>query len=141
MKDSINIMDKRKKVGKGFTIVEVTLIIIVVIITASIMFPHFIGSKGRNLKEYCSDNKQIIFNKISECIFKYPESEEAMRGLNSETIPEFLMEKRIVKSHDIFRCPSVSSKSEKTGDYTIVFNSSGKFIGVECTIDPSHNNP
>jgi len=140
MKDSDHIMDKHKKVGKGFTIVEVTLVIIVVIITASIMFPYFLGSKGRNLKNHCRDKQQMIFYKISECILKYEESEEAMRGLDSKTIPEFLMEKRIVKSRDIFRCPSASSKSEKVGDYTIVFNSSGKFIGVECTVDPSHNN-
>jgi len=133
-------MDKSKKVGKGFTIVEVTLVIIVVIITASIMFPYFLGSKGRFIKDHCRDKQQMIFYKINECILKYPETEKTMRGLHSETVPDLLIEKGLVKSPDLFKCPLSSPNSEKAGDYTIIFNSSGKFIGVECTVDPSHNN-
>jgi hypothetical protein len=64
-----------------------------------------------------------------------------LRGKESEELCEFLLRKKIVRSHDAFRCPSNSTGTEKPNDYEIVFNSVGKLMRVECTVDASHNNP
>ena len=128
-------------VKKGFTIVEASLIIIVIVITASIAFPYFFNAKGQLLKEHCRDNQRTIFSKTRECVIKYSESRGVFPEMESGEVCEFLLGKKILKSRDIFRCPSNSTGTEKPNDYKIVFNSVGKLMGVECTVDASHNNP
>ena len=134
-------MNESRMVKKGFTIVEVSLIIIVTVISASIAFPYFFSSKGQLLKEHCRNNQRTILWKTRECAIKYPGLGDGLRGMERGEVCEFLLGKRMVKSRDIFRCPSNDSATEKPNDYKIVFNSVGKLIGVECTVDDSHNSP
>ncbi len=134
-------MSKAKKIKKGFTIVEVSLIIIVLILSAVIAFPYIFNTRPGILRDYCRNNRNTVIDKMRECIHKHPESEEAFRGMKSGEICEFLLKNRIIKSDEIFRCPSSSSRSQSTNDYRMIFNGEGKFIGVECGVDDSHNNP
>ena len=134
-------MKDKRKIRKGFTIVEVSLIIIVLIISTAIAFRYSFNTRAGILRGCCGNNQNRIFYKIIECIHRYPDSEEIFRDMKSGEICEFLLKKRIIKSDDIFRCPSSSSKSQNPDDYRIIFNGEGKFIGVECGVDDSHNSP
>ncbi len=132
-------MNEGRMVKKGFTIVEVSLIIIVIVISASITLPYLFGTTSRTLKEQCRKQQHTIFFKTRECIHKYSESQRMLRELESGEVCEFLLKKRIAKSRDIFQCPSSSTGAQKPNDYEIVFDSLGKLIGIECTVDASHN--
>ena len=109
---------------KGFTLVELLVVIVVLAILLAIAFPLYLRSVRDSQRKTCRGNMQTIANaeqayKLRSPAHQYTENLSELVGVNADmqTVP---------------RCPTDSDTA--TDDYTVTQNSDGT-LTIRCNSD------
>lgn len=120
-------MERRNR--KGFTLIELMIVIAIIAILAAILVPNFMKARAQGQLTSCKSNVKNIGTACelysTDNNGQYPDAITALQGGTSgdymKTIPV---------------CPASGTKTQKSGDpgdYTYVVNGNFSYYGVYCS--------
>ena len=121
---------KRILSEKGFSFVEIMVVLMIIGLLLSIALPNYIDARIRAEKEVCESNQKIIFTAATMYMLAEPES---LEDLSDQEKLDALFDEQYIKRRKWYECPS--SSDNDFDDYEIIFEDN-IVADVECKEKP-----
>ena len=122
-----------RKTKKGFTIVELIVVLTIISLIAIMVIPNYMDAHGKAMGTTCVSNQRMIYT--AAALFINIEA-ESLEDMGHQERLESLVEKDYVRGYSLCECPS--SGDGDNDDYTLVFED-GYISDVECDVKPAEH--
>jgi len=122
---------KRILSEKGFSFVEIMVILVIIGLLLSIALPNYLDARTRAAADVCASNQKIIFTAAT--MYMLAES-DSLEGMGDQEKLDALADEQYIKRKNWYECPS--SSDNDFDDYEIIFENS-IVADVECKEKPT----
>ena len=118
---------------KGFTLVEIMIVVAIIGVIATIAIPAFVRAREQARKKVCIANQRSIFG--AAMVYEINEEASLQDAGSRKSRLTTLIDEGYIKGESGYECPS--SPTKDYDDYEMIFDSDGYIVDIECQIEPA----
>jgi prepilin-type N-terminal cleavage/methylation domain-containing protein len=117
--------------AKGFTLVEIMLVVAVIGLLLAIAIPSFVKAREETMTTLCIENMRVILH--ASHLYEIETGTLLTGGTNGAFLRNTLLNGGYVRKRTTFECPT--SGVTDYDDYVLTYNGN-KLTGIRCTLQP-----